>query len=79
MRLMGRGRIMTPRDDSFQNDAERRLVRDLIFFRHQCRLGTESLADGPVAPLEDFVREDLPEPLALAMNALLNGVAAGGM
>ncbi len=60
------------------DDADRGLVRDLTFFREQCRLVAESLAGGPVGPLEDLVREDLPEPLALALNALLNGVAAGG-
>ncbi len=61
---------------AMSDEVERGLVRDLTLFREQCRLVAENLAGRPVEPLEDLVREDLPEPLALALNALLSGVAA---
>ncbi len=58
------------------DEAERGLIRDMTFFRGQCRLVTESLAGRPVEPLSDLVADDVPEPLAMALNALLNGIGS---
>jgi ABC-type Fe3+-hydroxamate transport system substrate-binding protein/adenosylcobinamide amidohydrolase len=60
------------------DDAERGLIQDLTLFRAQCGLVAESLAGRPVEPLQDLVTAELPEPLALALNALLNGIAEEG-
>ena len=58
------------------DDLERGLIRDLTFFRAQCGLVAESLAGRPVEVIRDpALAGDLPEPLALALSALLCGIA----
>ena len=60
------------------DDRERGLIRDLTFFEAQCRLVAESLAGRPLKDLQDLVGGDVPEPLALALSALLSGIAGEG-
>jgi len=60
------------------DDVERGLVRDMTLFRTQCRLAAESLAGRPLEAFRDLVGEGLPEPLAMALNALLNGILGSG-
>ncbi|MFP3928854.1 MAG: adenosylcobinamide amidohydrolase [Desulfobacteraceae bacterium] len=60
---------------ALSDQAETGLVRDLTFFRSQCLSVARDLAGRPVEPLQDLVAGDFPEPLAMALNALLNGIA----
>ena len=59
---------------AISDDMERGLIQDLTFFRSQCRLVAESLAGRPLEVLPDLVGGDVPEPLALALSALLRGI-----
>jgi iron complex transport system substrate-binding protein len=63
---------------ALSDDVERGLVRDMTMFRTQCRLVAESLAGRPVEPFREPLGHGLPEPLAMALNALLNGILQGG-
>lgn len=77
--------LLDPRYSAFvaaalalSDDVERGLIRDMTVFRTRCRLVAESVAGRPVEALRDLVGDGLPEPLAMALNALLNGVLESG-
>jgi len=57
------------------DDHQAGLIQDLTAFEDSCRRIAEEIAEKPIGRMEEIVAmDDLPKPLGLAVNAVLNGV-----